>query len=314
MAAIVMGILISPAMADDFPSTSKAPEPPDKGKLSYAVGSRMGTQLIHASTNVDFQIAAQAVLDVLEGNPTMIQEAEIGPLLNEGRSSVIAEQPMIKNREKISYAGGMRIGLHLKRTGMELDPKVVGQGISDVLAGKGKMEEADTVALFMQAEAYTLAKKTSGNKSAGAAFLAKNAKEPGVKVLPDGLQYKVLRPGSDEMPGTNDLIFVKFRGTFVDGTEFDRHDHFLTQTQGGIQGWQDALSRMRVGEKWRIFVPPALAFGEEGQSIHGVGPDATLIYDLELVSIAPPGNYQVSSGVGHGLDVGATTPAPESAK
>ena len=305
--AIVVTLITLSATARDSSTSAKAPQAPDKAKLSYALGTRMGLQFLHATTNLMVNVAVQAVQDVLEGKPTLIQEAEIAPLLNEARSSVLSDQAA-KDREKISYAGGMRIALGLKRTGADLDPKVIGEAIHDTLAGKSKMEESEIAPLLMQAQAYEAGKKTSSNKVAGADFLAKNSHEQGVAVLPDGLQYKIIQPGTGLMPTTNDLIFVKFRGTFIDGSEFDHHDHFLTRINGGIRAWQDALARMSVGSKWRLFVPPALAYGADGMPFRGVGPDTTVIYDLELLSIAPPGDYQVSSGIGHGLDVGVTAP------
>jgi FKBP-type peptidyl-prolyl cis-trans isomerase len=274
---------------------------------------RLGLQLINASTNADLRVTSQAVLDVLEGNSTLIQEQEIAPLLNQTRSSE-SGSPVVVDREKLSYAAGMRLGLQLKRTGVDLDAKVIKQALDDLLHNKPKMKESEIAPLLMAAESYTLAQKTVGNKNAGDAFLAKNAREPGVTTLPCGLQYRVLQTGTGQKATTNDLIFVKFRGTTVEGAEFDKHDHFLTRVNGGIEGWQEALPRMSVGEKWRIFVPSALAYGEEGLPFRGIGPNATLIYDLELVSIAPPGDYQVSSGVGHGLDIGASSSNPASDK
>jgi len=149
------------------------------------------------------------------------------------------------------------------------------------------------------------------NLTAGQAFLAENAKKPGVKTLPDGLQYEVIKEGDGPLSNPDDLVFINFRGTLVNGMEFDKHPHFLTRTTGGVPGWKDVLPKMKVGSKWRIFVPPDLAFGHEGEIHHGVGPDATVIYDLELLSIAPSGtSYQVSSGIGKGLDVGASTETP----
>ncbi len=139
-------------------------------------------------------------------------------------------------------------------------------------------------------------------KLEGDAFLAKNAKAEGITVLPDGLQYRVVKEGTGPTPTTNDLVFIKYRGKFIEGGEFDRNNHFLTRTTGGIQGWQDALQRMKVGSKFEIFVPAELAFGDEGDPYHHIAPDTTLIYDLEILSIPQPGDPQVGTGaLGHGL-------------
>lgn len=147
------------------------------------------------------------------------------------------------------------------------------------------------------------------NKAEGKAFLAKNAKEQGVIVLPDGLQYRVIQTGNGKTPTTNDLVFIKYRGRLVDGTEFDHHNRFLTWTTGGIKGWQEAIQKMKVGSKWQIFVPPDLAFGDEGEEYRHVEPGSTLIYDLELLSIAPPNPELATGGLGHGLEEKTSTPA-----
>jgi FKBP-type peptidyl-prolyl cis-trans isomerase FklB len=144
-------------------------------------------------------------------------------------------------------------------------------------------------------------KQSQKNKAEGEAFLAKNAKTEGITVLPDGLQYRVIQAGTGAIPTTNDLVFIKYRGRRIDGTEFGHHDRFLTRVDAGLKGWQDALQRMRVGSKMEIFVPPALAFGEEGEPYLQIEPDSTLIYELELTSIAPP-NPEFGRGLGHGFD------------
>jgi FKBP-type peptidyl-prolyl cis-trans isomerase len=146
------------------------------------------------------------------------------------------------------------------------------------------------------------AAESQKRKAEGDAFLAKNAKTPGVTVLPDGLQYRVIHTGTGKIPSTNELVFIKYRGHFIDGTEFDHHNHFLTWTTGGIKGWQDAMQRMKVGSKWELVVPPDLAFGDEGEEYRRIGPQTTLIYELELLSIAPPNPELATGGLGHGLD------------
>ena len=153
------------------------------------------------------------------------------------------------------------------------------------------------------------AKPPSKNKIEGETFLAQNAKTQGITVLPDGLQYRVIQTGTGETPKTNDLVFVKYRGKRIDGTEFDHHNRFLTRVDGGIKGWQDALQRMRVGSKLEIFVPPALAFGDEGEPYHHIEPDSTLIYELELALIAPP-NPELGRGLGHAFDGDVASPSP----
>jgi FKBP-type peptidyl-prolyl cis-trans isomerase len=146
------------------------------------------------------------------------------------------------------------------------------------------------------------AKATGNSKAEGQAFLATNAVAEGITVLPDGLQYRIIRTGTGAIPTTNDLIFIKYRGRVVAGAEFDHQSHFLTRSNGGIRGMQEALQRMKVGSRWQIFVPSALGFAEEGDPYHHIPPDSALSYDLELLSIAQPDDPQVGTGsLGHGL-------------
>ena len=303
-ALIVAGLMTLTTLAQETFINPPA-GPPDKQKLSYAMGMRMGLQLKQAKLNVDVKTAVQAIQDVLGRKPTLIKESEIPFVLNQARSAVSSGQTAAQDQAKYSYAGGMRLALFFKRTGANVDPQVIAQAIQDVLQGKSKMTKAETASVFMQEEAYQTAQKSAGNKAAGEAFLAKNAHEPGVTLLSDGLEYKVIEPGTGPLATTNDFVFIKFRGTSIGGAEFDHHDHFLTRINGGLLGWREVLPQMRTGSQWRIFLPPDLAFGEKGENFHGVGPDSTVIYDLELVSIAPPdAHFQVNSGLGHGLDIG----------
>jgi FKBP-type peptidyl-prolyl cis-trans isomerase len=172
-------------------------------------------------------------------------------------------------------------------------------------AGAQELEKSDEKPL------ETPVKKGPPSKAKleGEAFLAKNAKAEGITVLPDGLQYRILKEGNGPAPTTNDLVFIKYRGKFIEGGEFDHNNHFLTRTCGGIPGWQEALQKMKVGSKWQVFIPSEMAFGEEGDPYHHIAPDTTLSYDLEILSIAQPGDPQVGTGaLGHGLSGQETIP------
>jgi FKBP-type peptidyl-prolyl cis-trans isomerase FklB len=126
------------------------------------------------------------------------------------------------------------------------------------------------------------------NKKEGATFLAENAKKPGVTTLPSGLQYKVLTPGSGKSPTSNDVVKAHYRGTLIDGTEFDssysRGQPFTSPVTRVIKGWTEALLKMKVGDKWQLFVPGDLAYGERG-SPPKIGPNAVLIFEMELLGI-----------------------------
>jgi FKBP-type peptidyl-prolyl cis-trans isomerase len=313
-ATLVAGLGVLSVQAGGSSSPTTNIQPPDKAQLSYAVGTRLGLQILDVKNRIDTHVAIQAIQDVLDGKPTMIQESEIGTILNHAPSPGAGGQTG-DDKTKFSYAGGMRAALIFKQTSFDLDSKIVCQAIDDEVDGKSKMEESETVALFKQAATYEKVKKASSNRAEGESFLAKNAKVPGVTVLPDGLQYQITEPGTGPLATTNDLIYIKYRGTFINGTEFDSHNHYLTRTYGGIQGWRDVLPRMKVGSKWRIFVPSDLAFGDGGLPHRGVNAGTTVIYDLELVSIAPPGgSYQISSAMGHGADIDASSPDSAPAK
>lgn len=312
-AVVLLGVItVSPLKATEPAGGFNWPVPPDKQKISYALGMQAGLQSKQASGDLDPGVFGQAVKDVMEEKALQIDETEMAKILNQGRTDGGLLKQAAIDKEKVSYALGMRMAKELKRDGAELDINAVTQGAKDVVEGKPtQIQESEIESLFKQAEAYSKAKLAFKNKQTGETFLTKNANEPGITVLPDGLQYRVLTTGTGGIPTTNDLVFVKYRGTFIDGKEFDHHDRFLTKSDGGIKGWQDALQRMKIGSKWQIFVPGELAFGNRGENFHHIGPDTTVVYELELLSIATGNDLQVSSGVGHGLDVGNSKPTSD---
>lgn len=302
-ALLLIGSMACPAIAEEHQSNTKPVEAPDKEKVSYALGMNLALQRKRTDADVDINAFTQGLQDLLDGKPTQVSESEIPELLNQARVNRLDEKADAR-KEKVSYALGMRMAGQLKRVTADVDSKVIVQGLKDVLDGKPtKIQESEMEPLFEQTKAYGAIKQSEQNKAAGEAFLTKNAKAPGINTLPDGLQYRIVQEGRRETPTTNDLIIVKYRGNFVDGKEFDRNEHFLTKTDGGMKGWQDALQRMKVGSKWVIFVPSELGFGHEGEPGHQIGPDAALVYELELVSIARPGDPLIGTGsLGHGLD------------
>ena len=127
------------------------------------------------------------------------------------------------------------------------------------------------------------------NKQEGEAFLAENKKKEGVKTLPSGLQYKVITEGTGKSPKASDTVTVNYRGTLIDGTEFDssykRGQAASFQVNGVIKGWTEALQLMKEGAKWQLFVPSNLAYGEKGTGSGPIGPNATLVFEVELISV-----------------------------
>ena len=199
-------------------------------------------------------------------------------------------------RDKVSYSIGMNIGADFKRQGIDLDPDLIAQAIKDVIKGapllltEAQVKEAITayqkeLEVKMEAKAKADLEK---NAKEGAAFLAENGKKEGVKTLASGLQYKVLTPGTGKKPSATDTVSVHYRGTLIDGTEFDssfkRNEPATFPVSGVIPGWTEALQLMEEGAKWQLVIPAALAYGERGAG-QQIGPNSTLIFEVELLKV-----------------------------
>ena len=204
--------------------------------------------------------------------------------------------PLKSAKDKRSYALGMDLGTQLHSMGLDVDPAIFSRGLSDALSG-GKtlltQEEVRAAIVELQAEmkrkqAEARTKASQDGKRAGEAFLADNKKKEGVVTLPSGLQYKILKAGAGNKPTLDDTVVCQYRGTLIDGTEFDssykRGQPATFPVKGVIKGWTEALQLMPVGSKWQLFIPPELAYGETGAG-GTIGPNATLIFEVELVSI-----------------------------
>jgi FKBP-type peptidyl-prolyl cis-trans isomerase FklB len=208
------------------------------------------------------------------------------------------EKPVLKNqKEKVSYSIGLNVGRKLgddlKKQSIDIDPNLITKGIQDALVGAKPLltdqEIQETMIAFqkeMMAKWEEIGKK---NKADGEAFLAENKKKEGVKTLPDGLEYKVINAGTGKKPKADDTVTVNYRGTLINGTEFDssykRGQPATFPVSGGmIKGWSEALQLMQEGAKWELFIPSNLAYGERGMG-GIIGPNATLIFEVELVSI-----------------------------
>jgi FKBP-type peptidyl-prolyl cis-trans isomerase FklB len=211
-----------------------------------------------------------------------------------------AEKTDLKDqKEKVSYSFGMNMGNGLRQQDIEVDFDALFQGIKDAAAGKKTLlneQEARTVMnefrtahrAKQEARRKELGEKA---KAEGDKFLAENKSKPGVKTTASGLQYQVLSEGNGAIPKTNDTVTVNYRGTLIDGTEFDssykRGQPATFNLQFVVKGWTEALSMMKTGSKWKLFVPPALAYGERGSG-NQIPPNATLIFEVELLGIKEP--------------------------
>jgi FKBP-type peptidyl-prolyl cis-trans isomerase FklB len=200
------------------------------------------------------------------------------------------EKPVLKNqKEKASYSIGLNIGRNLgsdlKRQSIDIDPNILAKGIQDALSGATPLLSNEEIQETMVALQKEMAEK---QKQRGEAFLSENKKKEGVKTLTSGLEYKVIKAGTGKKPKLNDTVTVQYRGTLVDGTEFDssyrRGQPATFPVSGVIPGWTEALPLMGEGAKWQLFVPPNLAYGERGAG-GLIGPNATLIFEIELISV-----------------------------
>jgi FKBP-type peptidyl-prolyl cis-trans isomerase len=201
-------------------------------------------------------------------------------------------------KSRVSYAIGLNIGHSFKAQDIDVDVGLVTRAIQDVAAGRPELmtepEVKQTLTAFQQEMRANMMKKRAEqglkNKAEGEAFLAANKSQPGVTVLPDGLQYQVLTTGAGPLPAASDTVTVNYRGTLIDGTEFDssykRGQPASFPVGGVIRGWTEALEKMPVGSKWKLFIPSELAYGESGQ--RGIPPNAVLIFEVELLDTKAP--------------------------
>lgn len=195
-------------------------------------------------------------------------------------------------QQKASYSVGVNIGRNFKSQSMEVELGALLKGIQDGMgSGATLLGEADMRAALQALQAEMMAKRSSAgdrNKKAGEEFLAANKAQPGVVALPSGLQYKVLQEGSGPKPKASDTVTTHYRGTLIDGTEFDssygRGEPAQFRVGGVIAGWTEALQLMPVGSKWQLFIPSNLAYRDRG-SPPKIGPNETLVFEVELLSI-----------------------------
>jgi FKBP-type peptidyl-prolyl cis-trans isomerase len=214
------------------------------------------------------------------------------------------DSPVFKNQqEKISYGIGVGVARDFKRRGVELELDSFLKGLRDELSGAKLLMTEKDLDRTMDAYAQELRlkqekadmKTAEENKKAGEAFLAENAKKEGVVTLPSGLQYKILQTGKGDKPMDADAVQVNYRGTLINGKEIDssyqKAEPTIVKMNGVIPGLREALKLMSPGSKWQIFIPAELAYGD--RKVYQIGPNATLIFEMELVSVlksVDPGN------------------------
>ncbi|HYA89723.1 MAG TPA: FKBP-type peptidyl-prolyl cis-trans isomerase [archaeon] len=201
------------------------------------------------------------------------------------------------SKEKFSYALGMEVGGGFRKQALDLDLQTLSKGIADAFSGAKTLLTEDEMRDVLKAaqkelqekQAALRAEKALANQKEGEAFLAANKTKEGVVTLPDGLQYKILKAGTGKKPDADDTVTCNYRGTFIDGTEFDssaKHNGPATfSIKGVIKGWAEALQLMPAGSTWQLYVPPQLAYSEHGAG-NVIPPNSTLIFDIELLSVS----------------------------
>jgi FKBP-type peptidyl-prolyl cis-trans isomerase len=259
---------------------------------------------------MNFQMAMRTIalaLTLLQG-ATAVQQAPAPANTQQAPPAIQAEQqaaatnkpqpqePAFRNRtDKLSYAFGVDLARNLKWQRINLDVDLLVRALRDAMAGnKLLMTDEDVIATlktFEQDRKHDLehakTMRSEKNKKAGETFVAENVKKEGVVTLPSGLQYKILKQGDGKKPTINDKVVCHYRGTLLDGTEFDssykRNEPVTLPVKGLIKGWSEAVQLMPLGSKWQLFVPPHLAYGE--RVVGGIGPNAMLVFEVELISI-----------------------------
>ncbi len=225
----------------------------------------------------------------------------LGILICAGTTAVVQAETtnqLTDEKSRVSYAIGMMLGHNWQQQCLEIDPDITARAVKDVQSGKPteltQEEMQQTLTTFQKEFAVKQQQRraeiATKNKTEGDAFLAANKSKPGVQSLPDGLQYIVLTNGTGITPAANDTVTVNYRGTLLDGTEFDssykRGQPAQFPVTGVIRGWTEALQKMPIGSKWKLFIPSELAYGEQGN--RSIAPNSTLIFEVELLDAKSP--------------------------
>jgi len=221
----------------------------------------------------------------------------VQPLLAQDKSPELKDQ-----KDKVSYSIGLNIGFSLSREKVPLSMDALESGIRDAIANKPRMTEEE-VKNTMQAFQKDMVEKQkeAGEKNAsdGTKFLEDNKKKPGVKTTPSGLQYKVMSEGNGAQPKATDMVTVNYKGTLIDGSEFDssykRNEPATFPLNGVIKGWTEGVQLMKKGAKYQFFIPANLAYGERSPGA-GIPPNSTLIFEIELLDIKSGASPSPSPG------------------
>ena len=221
--------------------------------------------------------------------------ALVNALLFFGVCSAAGKLDLTDEKVRLSYSVGYQVGGDFLRQGTDINPELLLKGVQDALAGKEPLmtpQEMRTTLVDLQKKVAAVQDQkrkveVDKNLAEGKTFLAENRKKVGVKTLPSGLQYRIVAEGSGKTPKSTDTVTVHYRGTLIDGTEFDSsYSRGKPATFGVgrvIAGWTEALQLMKEGAKWQLFIPPDLAYGDKRTG--NIEPNSTLIFEVELISV-----------------------------
>ena len=204
---------------------------------------------------------------------------------------VIAEEPDMDENQKLSYALGVFFAQSITQQNIDMDADYFLEAVADVMHNRERklsMEEIQAAFMkFQQQEQQNRDTQAAANKQAGKEFLESNRSKEGVVALDNGLQYRIVRPGDGPQPQQGGEVTVHYRGTLLDGSEFDssyqRNEPARLSLNRVIRGWQLALPMMKTGARWQLYIPAELAYGPTGQG--AIGPDETLIFEVELIDV-----------------------------
>jgi FKBP-type peptidyl-prolyl cis-trans isomerase FklB len=234
-------------------------------------------------------------VEIIQPAPATKPTSQLSAAENVGSASALSTP-----KQKFSYAYGMSLAQTVQKKSLQVDSELVNEGFKDTLNGNARLSEQEVkaalIGLQIEERNDQIAQKTKmlkelgeQNQRDGEAFLAANKTKEGVVSLPSGLQYKILKAGDGRKATSGDMVVCQYRGTLIDGTEFDssyrRKEPVTLPMRGIISGWSEALELMPAGSKWELYVPPSLAYGARGNRKVGIGPNATLIFDVELLSV-----------------------------
>jgi len=221
----------------------------------------------------------------------------IGSSIAQGQAPAKTEPELKTVEQKFAYAIGLSMGRNMKSQGVTLDPEILARGIKDAMADKPAMTDQQILEVQQAFQKLMMAKEaaTQGdpdkNLKAGQAFLAANKAKPGVTTLPSGLQFKVLKsgPANGKSPKLTDTVLANYRGTLIDGTEFDssykRGEPAEFPVGGVIKGWTEILQKMKVGDKWEVYIPAELGYGASPRPGGKIKPNDALVFEIELIEV-----------------------------